>query len=121
MKPVFSSLAAMAAVFVMTAPSASALSCAQQAAQLQERQAVAQQIAETRLTLVDEVEAAGDAWENAEAMRNFGADEAALADETKLTYETLKADLLDREVALQTQVVSLNDEVAAYNTRCVRN
>lgn len=121
MKPMISALSAMSAVFILTAPVAQAQSCHQQAAQLQERQVAAQELADARVALVDEVEAAGDAWENAEAMRNFSAEQAAEADATKVTYETLKADLLEKEASLQTQVISLNDAVTAYNTKCVRN
>lgn len=121
MKPMISSLGALGVVFLATAPVASALTCSQQAAQLQERQVTAQEMADARLTLVDEVEAAGDAWENAEALRNFGAEQAAEADATKVAYDALKADLLEKESSLQGLVVSLNDEVAAYNRKCVRN
>lgn len=116
-----SSLSTLAAIFVLAVPSASALSCSQQAAQLQDRQNAAQALADARLTLVDEVEAAGDAWENAEAMRNFSPEQAAEADATQLVYEELKADLLQKEVSLQAKVVSLNQEVIDYNKKCVRN
>ena len=121
MKPVISSLSAFTIMILLTAPTASALSCSQQAAQLQERQTAAQDLAETRSTLAEDVEAAGDAWENAEAMRNFSAEQAAEADATKATYETLKADLMQQETSLQTLVVSLNQEVTDYNKKCVRN
>ena len=121
MKPMISSLSALAAIAIFAAPGAMAQSCTQQAAQLQDRQTEAQQIAEMRLSLVDDVEAAGDAWENAEAMRNFGSQEAEEANATKLEYETLKADLMQKEATLQALVVTLNDQVAAYNTKCVRN
>ncbi len=121
MKPVIFSFGALGALFVLAAPMAVAQSCSQQAAQLQERQGAAQEMADARLTLVDEVEAAGDAWENAEALRNFSDEQAAEADATKVAYETLKADLLDKESSLQGLVVSLNEEVIAYNTKCVRN
>lgn len=121
MKPMISSCGALAAIFFLSAPVASAQSCTQQAAQLQERQVAAQELAEARLGLVDEVEAAGDAWENAEAMRNFGAEQAAEADATKDAYETLKADLQEKESSLQILVVSLNEDVTAYNSKCVRN
>ena len=119
MKPMISSLSVFAAIALLAVPSASALSCAEQAADLQTRQSQIQTIAETRLALVDEVEEAGDAWENAEAMRNFGSDEAEQADMTKVAYETLKSDLMQKEVSLQTMVSSLNQDVAAYNQRCI--
>ena len=121
MKPMISSLGAFAAIVLLAAPGAIAQSCSQQAAQLQNGQTQAQQIAETRLTLVDEVEAAGDAWEDVEVHRLASAGHAQVADEAKAKYETLKADLVQKERALQTLVVSLNNQVSAYNTKCVRN
>ncbi|GAB5456584.1 MAG: hypothetical protein Hens2KO_28130 [Henriciella sp.] len=121
MKPMISSLSALAAIVVLAIPHASALSCSEQAADLQTRQAKAQKIAEARLVLVEEVEAAGDAWENAEAMRNFGEDQAVEADSTKIAYEGLKSDLFEKEVSLQNLVVSLNQDVAAYNESCAKD
>lgn len=107
------------ALTVLAAPMASAQSCAKQAASLQEKQVEAQALAEARLTLVDEIEAAGDAWENAEAMRNFGEEQAIEADTTKIAYDTLKADLFEKESSLQVLVATLNEDVQAYNQRCV--
>ena len=121
MKPMISSLSALAAIVVLAIPTASALSCAEQAADLQTRQAKAQKTAEARLALVEEVEAAGDAWENAEALRNFGEEQALEADMTKIAYEGLKSDLFEQEVALQNLVVSLNQDVAAYNESCAKD
>lgn len=121
MKPMISSLGALSAFLILAAPVAQAQTCAQQAAQLQEQQTAAQDLAEARLVLVEDVEAAGDAWEDVEIHRLVSAEHAATADDAKLVYETLKADLLDKEIALQALVVSLNDEVAAYNSKCVRN
>ena len=121
MKPMISSLSALAAIVVLAIPHASALSCAEQAADLQTRQAKAQKTAEARLALVEEVEAAGDAWENAEALRNFGEEQALEADTTKIAYEGLKSDLFEKEVALQNLVVSLNQDVAAYNESCAKD
>lgn len=119
MKPMISSLSALVALTVFAAPMASAQSCAKQAASLQEKQVEAQALAEARLTLVDEIEAAGDAWENAEAMRNFGEEQAIEADTTKIAYDTLKADLFEKESSLQVLVATLNEDVQAYNQRCV--
>ena len=115
MKPMISSLSALAAIVVLAIPHASALSCAEQAADLQTRQAKAQKTAEAR------VEAAGDAWENAEALRNFSEEQALEADTTKTAYEGLKSDLFEKEVALQNLVVSLNQDVAAYNESCAKD
>ncbi|MEL6724588.1 MAG: hypothetical protein AAGH90_06740 [Pseudomonadota bacterium] len=119
MKPMISSLSALVALFVVAAPMAHAQSCAAKAASLLERQTEAKALADARLDLVDAVEAAGDAWENAEAMRHFSSKDANEADATKIKYETLKADLMDKEVSLQALVMTLNEEVAAYNATCV--
>ena len=116
-----SSLSAIAALFVVAAPTANAMSCGEQAADLQNRQVTAQEIAEARLALVDEVEAAGDAWEDVEIHRLVSAGHAATADEAKAVYETLKADLFEKEVSLQNLVVSLNQDVAAYNESCAKD
>ena len=119
MKPMISSLSALVALTVFAAPMASAQSCAKQAASLQEKQVEAQALAEARLTLVDEIEAAGDAWEDVEVHRLVSEGHAAKADEAKLTYETLKADLFEKESSLQVLVATLNEDVQAYNQRCV--
>lgn len=121
MKPMISSLSVVAAMIILVAPTASALTCAEQAADLQTRQIKAQKIADARIALLDEVEAAGDVWENAEAMRNFSKDQAAEADATKVAYDTLKSDLMQKEQSLQTLVISLNEDVVAYNERCVKD
>ena len=121
MKPMISSLSALIAVFFIAAPIAAAQTCSQQANQLQERQVEAQALADARLELVDKVEEAGDAWENAEAMRHFSDENAEQADATKSHYETLKADLMQKEVSLQTLVGSLNEQVATYNADCVKS
>lgn len=119
MKPMTSSLSALAAIFVLIAPNAFALTCSQQAADLQSQQVHAQEIAETRLALVDEVEAAGDAWEDVEIHRLASTGHADVADQAKAEYEALKADLVEKELALQAMVVTLNNDVSAYNQRCV--
>lgn len=121
MKPVIYSLSALTAIVLFAAPQASAQSCAQQAADLQNRQVEAQALADTRLTLVDQVEEAGDAWENAEAMRHFSSENANEADATKIKYETLKADLIDKEISLQALVAALNEDVAVYNAACTKS
>jgi len=118
MKKTLTSFGAIVAIIALTAPAASAQTCHQQAVDLQKRQVEAQKLAETRLVLLDEVELAGDAWENAEAVRNFG--EAEKADSAKATYDSLKADLLQKEASLQAMVASLNNEVTVYNAKCIK-
>lgn len=121
MKPMISSLSAAIAVLVFAVPSASALSCAEQAASLQDQQAEAQEIAAAREELLEAVEAAGDAWEDVEIHRLVSAGHATTADEAKATYESLKADLIQKEISLQDLVVTLNQDVAAYNETCAKS
>ena len=121
MKPMIYSFGALSAMILFAAPMASAQSCAQQAADLQQRQVEAQALADSRLTLVDQVEAAGDAWENAEALRHFSKEKANEADASKIKYETLKADLMQKETTLQSILITLNADVAAYNSDCVKS
>lgn len=126
MKKVISILSALAAVTVVAMPAATALTssqvkeCKAMGADLQARQVKAKKLADERLVLLDELEVSGDTWENAETMRNFGASEAAEADRTKAEYDTLKSNLLTKEVTLQDLVSSLNSEVATYNRKCVK-
>lgn len=126
MKRTFSTLSVAAAICFAITPAASALSASQAkacntlGADLQKRQAKAQKLAAERLSLLDEVEDAGDAWENTETLRNFGDAEAAEADANKATYDSLKRDLLAKEQTLQNLIASLNTEVDAYNAKCVK-
>lgn len=121
MKPMISSLSAFAAMVIFAAPTASALTCTEQGADLQTRQIKAQKIAEARLALVDELEAAGDAWEDVEVHRLASAGHADIADQAKAKYDTLKANLIQKEQSLQSLVVALNRDAAAYNQRCVKD
>lgn len=89
-------------------------------AKLQKQQAKAQKLAAERLDLLEKVEDAGDDWENAETLRNFGEAEANAADSHKAKYDSLKADLLSRESALQELISSVNSDVADYNNKCAK-
>lgn len=120
-----SSLTLVSALFVLAGPSAHALS-AQQVKQcnamgksLQVRQAEAKTKATARATLVEKVETAGEAWEDVEILRRASPSHAAAADEAKGQYEALKADLMRLEMALQSLVGQLNEDVSAYNKLCV--
>lgn len=125
-KTLSSSLAALATLGIAI-PSASALTnaevkqCNALGKSLQARQADAKTKAETRESLLEKVEVAGDAWEEAEGLRNFSDDYATKADLTKAEYETLKGELLREERSLQALVSRLNEDVAVYNGKCVKN
>lgn len=120
MKPMISSCAALAAICILAAPVSAAQSCADQAADLQKRQAETQKTADARVALVEKVEAAGDAWDDVEIHRRASVGHAKAADEAKVVYETLKADLMQKEMSLQSMLVSLNEDVASYNAACVK-
>ncbi|MEM1035614.1 MAG: hypothetical protein AAGI14_02510 [Pseudomonadota bacterium] len=124
-KTLSSSLAALATL-ALAIPSASALTnaevkqCNALGKSLKARQADAKTKAETREGLLEKVEVAGDAWEEAEGLRNFSDDYATKADLTKAEYETLKGELLREERSLQALVSRLNEDVAVYNGKCVK-
>ena len=115
------------AMLVLSIPTASALTnpevrqCNALGKSLKARQADAKAKAETRESLLVEVETAGDIWEEAEEERLFSQDHASKADTTKATYETLKADLLQEELLLQDLVSRINQDVARYNRICVKD
>ena len=110
----------------LTAPTASALSAAQVrqcralGASLKVRQVEAKTMSADRDGLLETVELAGDEWEAAEVMRNFGAVQAAEADARKTSYDQLRSDLMRKEMALQSAVGMLNVDVYDYNDFCVK-
>lgn len=120
MKPIpFLGMIAIAAT--MIAPSAFALSakgCNAAAKTLTSDQAKAKKMVAEREALVQEVEDAGDTWEDAEALRLFSPDQAAQADAARVTYESLKADLMADEAELQSFVAGLNQRANDYNRTC---
>lgn len=121
---IVSSLVLSAAMFSIAVPAASALTSAQvkqcntMGQSLQVRQGEAQKKAKAREALVAQVETAGEAWEDAEEQRLFSASHAAKADSAKAKYDTLKSSLLKQEMALQSLVGQINEDVAAYNGLC---
>mgnify|MGYP001791259353 CR=1 FL=1 len=121
MKPMISSLSALAAIVICISPSASALTCAQQAADLQIQQVKAQKMTETNQALAEEVEAAGAAWEDVEIHRLASAGHAATADEAKLIYDGLRAEFTQTEILRQELLVAFNQAVSAYNEACTKS
>jgi len=106
-------------------PTASALTgaqvkqCRALGASLKVRQVEAKTMSADRDGLLETVELAGDEWEAAEAMRNFGAAQATEADARKASYDQLRSDLMRKEMALQSAVGMLNVDVYDYNDFCV--
>ena len=92
--------------------------CQAMAATMAPKQADIQKHQEKRASLLEIVEAKGEAWDNAEAMRLFSEDEAAAADAAKEAYEQSKFELHNVERALQAKVAQFNQDVASYNQTC---
>ena len=119
--PFMCSLAIAACLMTPTASAltgAQAKQCRALGASLQVRQVEAKTMGEARDGLAETVELAGEEWEAAEAMRNFGADQAAEADARKTSYDQLRSDLMRKEMALQSAVGMLNGDVYDYNEVC---
>lgn len=101
------------------APSAFAYeSCTKQAAAIQSARRAALELKADRNALVPELEAAGDAWEDAQTVRNFSSDHASRADRARAEYEASKSRLRSIEAELQEAVASVNARVSAYNSHC---
>lgn len=109
---------------VVPAHSASALTanetraCNAMAASFGPKRAEFNALTTQRDDLAIAVEDAGDAWDAAEALRNFGADKAAEADATKSTYDALVAEFDAVEQAYRVTGTQLNEDFAAYNHKC---
>jgi len=72
-------------------------------------------------TLASDAELAGEAWENAEALRAFSPEQAAEADALKADYETSRTTFETAQIELSERASALNTDIAAYNARCVRD
>ncbi len=107
-------------------PAASALTgaqvkqCRALGASLKVRQVEAKTMSADRDGLAETVELAGDEWEAAEALRKFGAAQAAEADARKGDYDQLRSDLRRKEMALQSAISMLNIDVYDYNDICAK-
>ena len=75
---------------------------------------------EARDVLAAEAEALGEAWENAEAVRNFGNANAAEADAALVAFEDAKKKFNFAEQALRSQSRMLAQDAAVYNSACVQ-
>ncbi len=74
---------------------------------------------EARDALAAEAEALGEAWENAEAVRNFGDANAAEADAALIAFEDAKKKFSFAKQALRSQSRMLAQDSAVYNAACV--
>lgn len=84
------------------------------------KQADIAEMTATRDTAAAKVEAAGDAWEDAETHRLVSSSHAVTADQAKASYDEARQTLARQEMALQASVRQYNDDVAAFNSRCAR-
>ena len=125
MKPV-SVLSVLVVMAGLSVPTASALSaseakaCRAMGASLQVRQTETKTLSSEREAMLEALEIAGEEWDAAEVMRDFGAQQAKDADALKASYDGLKTDLMKTEMALQSAVSMINGDVAAYNVRCLK-
>ncbi|MCA8901256.1 MAG: hypothetical protein KDA53_08390 [Hyphomonas sp.] len=116
----------IAVIFALAAPVAAAdaasardiARCKAMSASFGPKQEEVAKLKEARDTQVETVEATGDAWENAEALRNFSTAHAADADAAKLAYTDAKAELSRLELGLQARVAELNADIDAFNQSC---
>lgn len=118
-------LSLIAFSLLVSAPMASALT----QAQIRECQALAQSLGPDKATLEVKVaerdalaakaEAAGEAWENAEAVRNFGAENAAAADALRLSFDEKKAAFESVESDLFERSSKFNKDTSRFNYLCV--
>lgn len=94
--------------------------CKALAATLAPKQADITELTASRDETAIIVEASGEAWEDAEILRNASAAHAAKADQTKSAYEDAKKQLARKEMALQATVRQYNDDVSAFNNQCAK-
>lgn len=105
---------------IATPAALASTSCSSQARSIKELRTEATNMQADRDALLIEVEDAGDAWEDAEAMRLFSPDDAARADIALNEYEDLKSDLEALESDLQDTASDVNSRVSRYNSICAR-
>ncbi|WP_156807820.1 hypothetical protein [Henriciella marina] len=120
MKYLLPMVAALAVVSTAAAaPNAFAYeSCSKQAASIETARQAALELKAERNAVVPELEAAGDAWEDAQTVRNFSADHAMRADQAKVAYDASKSKLRSIEAELQEAVANVNERVSVYNRHC---
>lgn len=73
---------------------------------------------EKRDALAADAEAKGEAWENAEALRLFSADKAAVADAAKAAFDEARKAFNFANMALRSQTRMLQQDSAVYNAAC---
>lgn len=64
------------------------------------------------------VEEAGERWEAAEELKLASARNAKIASDAKAEWQGLKGEVLKEQMALQSKVQMLNNDVASFNKSC---
>ena len=117
----------IAAIFALAAPVAAAdaatsardlARCQAMSATFKPKQDDIAKLKESRDAQAEVVETRGEAWDDAEVLRNASAAHAKTADAAKADYNAAKADLARMEKGLQAAVADLNADIAAYNQSC---
>lgn len=111
-------LALIAASFSVPAIAQDQRACNAMQASLSVRQTEALALQDRRDALAEEVELAGEAWENAESMRAFGRAEAETADAQRAKFDALEKEFHQTQAALKSKVQMINASVAQYNSLC---
>ncbi len=123
-KPLIS-IAFLSSAMVLPLAPASALTdrevkqCKAMGASIKVRERQLTERGEARMSDAEAVEAAGEAWENAETIRPISAQHAADADAKKAAYDKLKTDFMRADMAYQSEVAMVNNDVAAFNGVCL--
>ena len=94
--------------------------CHDLAASIRSGQTEVSALREARNDAREAAEAAGETWENAEAIRNFGDEAATEAEAARETWEARKTAFREAQAALIAKSEAVNDTIATYNERCAR-
>ncbi len=92
--------------------------CRAMAAALAPKQKEILEMQKIRDEAAAEVERTGEAWEDAEVLRRASRSHAQTADTAKIGYDQARQVLADREMTLQSALISYNEEVGVFNRSC---
>lgn len=92
--------------------------CRALAATLPAKQEEITRLVDIRDEAAIDVEARGEAWEDAEILRRASRGHASAADTAREAYDAARERLAAHETALQDALTVYNDEVASFNRSC---
>lgn len=127
MKAYIISLALVSAFALFGAPAATALTqdevnqCNALASSFAPRKAEFDDKSALRDTLATKAEEAGDAWEDAEALRLFSAEHTQAANTAEAEYLEAKAAFETAESEVRALGAALNEDFTIFNTKCVKD